>query len=277
MIECRECVLFYRSLDGFTKSSVRAHIEEKGPRFTAQSVDTYPQTETSLHTEKLGYSANQGDVTTSTSTASSVNTLGDSPTGLDFPCQQVGVSLPQQLPSHCSGCAVFNNYLLHQDSLTGHLTLVPVQVRAPESILGLDVNLSLVPKTLLGQTTILEGIDDPFMNCLTVSVRSESQEYGPPQSYFNGSFIISDNPQEHTAPRAYNGQTNPRSQGENQSPSESNSPRVDPALQEVIDLLKGEFAFDGYLENGQEDIAMGMYLSTTVIIDSHQLLTFTQR
>ncbi|XP_076025429.1 kinase non-catalytic C-lobe domain-containing protein 1 [Genypterus blacodes] len=253
------------SLDGFTESSIHEHTEEKGPHFTAHSVDPYPHTATSQHTETLGYSANPGDVTTSTFTASSVNTLADSPTGLDFGCQQVGVSLPQQLASRCSGCAVFNNYLLHQESLTGRLTLVPVQVRAPESILGLDVNLSLVPKTFLGQTTVREGTEDPIMSCLPVSVRSED----PPPSYFNGSSIHSDDPQEHIDPSAYSGLTKPRSQDESRSPSGSNSPRVGPALQEVIDLLKGEFAFAGYLENGHEDIAMGEYIFCLKDLEYH--------
>lgn len=134
---------------------------------------------------------------------------------------------------------------------------MPVQVRAPESVLGLDINLSLVPQPLQGLITVPEASDGPFINCMNLPVR---QEYGPSSSCFKGSSIISDSPLEQSVSRAYNGRTNPGTQGQNQSPSESLSPKVHPALQEVIDLLKGEFSLDGYLDNGHEDIAMGMYL-----------------
>ncbi|KAJ4948756.1 hypothetical protein JOQ06_020279, partial [Pogonophryne albipinna] len=66
-------------------------------------------------------------------------------------------------------------------------------------------------------------------------------------------------PLEQSILRAYNGQTNPES--EKQSPLNSAPPKVHPALQEVIDLLKGEFSIDGDLDNGQEeDVTMGEYI-----------------
>ena len=175
----------------------------------------------------------------------------------DIPCLEV--SLPPQLSDHLSGCGVFNNYLFCQDPITGHLSLVPVQVRAPESLLGLDINLSMVPQPLQGLITLPKGKDCQFMNCVNMPLRPGPLDYGPPSSYFNGSSIISDSPLEHSIPRAYNGQTNPES--EKQSPLNSAPTIVHPALQEVIDLLKGEFSIDGDLDNGQEeDVTMGMYL-----------------
>lgn len=250
----RDC-LFYRTLDEFTESS--EHIEERGLNFTSHSEYPYPtQTEPNLHKQELP--VNQAVVTT-TSTTSSDKTLVNSASTLpDISCLEV--SLPPPLSTNLNGCGVFNNYLFRQDPTTGHLSLVPVQVRAPESLLGLDINLSLVPQPLQGLITVPESTDGPFINCLNVPVSSEQQDYGPPSSYFNGSSVIPDSSLEHSVPRAYNGQTNPGTQGENQSPSESISPKIHHALQEVIDLLKGEFSLDGYLDNGHEDIAMGMYL-----------------
>lgn len=242
-------------MDGFAKSS--EHIEEMGLDFTSHSEHPYPsQTEPNLHTQEL--TVNQEDVTTTSTTSSDKMLVNATSTHPDISCLEV--SLPPPLSTNLSGCGVFNNYLFHQDPSTGHLSLVPVQVRAPESLLGLDINLSLVPQPLQGLITVPESTDGPFINCLNVPVRPGPQDYGPPSSYFNGSSFISDSSLEHSVPRAYNGQTNPGTQGENQCPSEPSSPKVHPALQEVIDLLRGEFSFDGYLDNRHEDIAMGMYL-----------------
>ncbi|XP_071766580.2 kinase non-catalytic C-lobe domain-containing protein 1 [Centroberyx gerrardi] len=94
-------------------------------------------------------------------------------------------------------------------------------------------------------------------------------ESGPPPSCFNGSFINHTRPLGHTVSIACNGEADPRTQGENESPSGSVSPKIHPALQEVIDLLKGEFAFDGYLENGQEDLAMGEYIFSLKDLQYH--------
>ncbi|XP_044229362.1 kinase non-catalytic C-lobe domain-containing protein 1 isoform X2 [Thunnus albacares] len=239
------------TVDGFKKSS--EHMEERGLDldFTAHSEDPYPtQNEPSLHTEELD-PVNQV-VINKTLPVNSISTLPN------ISCLEV--SLPPPLSSNLNSCGVFNNYLFRQDPTTGHLSLVPVQVRAPESLLGLDINLSLVMQSLQGLITVPESTDRPFINCQTVPGRSESQEYGPPSSHFNGSSISSDSPLEHSVPRAYDGQTIAGTQGENQSPSGSTSHKVHPALQEVIDLLKGEFSLDGYLENGHKDVAMGEYI-----------------
>lgn len=242
--------LCYRTVDEFPKSS--EHIVEMGLGFTPHSDYPHPtHTGPSLHTQPV----NQAGVSTTCSNKMLVNSISTLP---DTSCFEVPVS--QQLPTNFNGCAVFNNYLFHQDPRTGHLSLVPVQVRAPESLLGLDINLSLVPQPFQGLITVPENSEGPYMDCQNVPVRPKPQDYVPPSSYFKGSSIISDSPLEFSAPRAYIGQTNPATQGDDQSPSEPVSPKVHPALKEVIDLLKGEFSLDGYLENGQEDIAMGMYL-----------------
>ncbi|XP_036980420.1 kinase non-catalytic C-lobe domain-containing protein 1 isoform X1 [Acanthopagrus latus] len=235
------------TVDGFKKSS--EHIEDRDLDFTSHSEYPYPtQAESNLHTPE--FPVHQAFLT------SSDEILVNSSSALPD-LSHLEVSLPQPLSNNLNGCGVFNNYLFRQDPTSGHLSLVPVQVRAPESLPGLDINLSLVPQPLQGLITVPKTSDGPFIHCMNLPVR---QEYGPSSSCFKGSSIISDSPLEQSVSGAYNGQTNPGTQGQSQSPSESLSPKVHPALQEVIDLLKGEFSLDGYLDNGHEDIAMGEYI-----------------
>lgn len=248
LIDC----LFYRTMDGFTKG--RDQIVKSSLDFTPPSeYQLPPQTEPNLRTQEK----------TTSFTTSSSKMLVDSPSALpDISYLEVSVSLP--LSTNLNGCGIFNNYLFRQNPTTGHLSLVPVQVKAPESVLGLDINLSLVPQPLQGLIT--ESTDGSFIDCLNVPVRPGPQEYEPPSSHFSGSSVISDSCMEHSVLGAYKVQTNPRTQGENQSARTSSSPDVHPALKEVIDLLKGEFSLDGYLDNGHEDIAMGMYLQIVIFI-----------
>ncbi|XP_069545996.1 kinase non-catalytic C-lobe domain-containing protein 1 isoform X1 [Brachyistius frenatus] len=255
---------FEGTVDGLTKSS--DDIVETGLDFTPPL--EYPRpttTEPSLHTQEL---TDSQTVTTTSSTTSSNKMLVDSPSTLPD-ISGLEVSLPLPGSTNLNGFGVFNNYLFQQDPATGHLSLVPVQVRAPESLFGFDINLSLVPQPLQGLITLPESAKGPFIDCLNVPVRPGPEEYGPPSSYNSGSSIITDSPLENTVPRTYNGQTSPRTQGENQTPSDSISPKVHPALQEVIDLLKGEFSLDGYLDNGHEDIAMGEYIFSLKDLQYH--------
>ncbi|XP_068582800.1 kinase non-catalytic C-lobe domain-containing protein 1 isoform X2 [Cebidichthys violaceus] len=234
-----------------TKSS--EHMEERGLDIPPHVHSDYPcpaQTEPDLHTQELP--VHQTVITTTSGDKLRVNSPSTLP---DISCLEV--SLPPPLSADLGGRGVFNNYLFRQDPTTGRLSLVPVQVRAPESLLGLDINLSLVPQPLQGLITGPESADGPFINCLNAPVGPGPRECGPPSSYFNGSSIISDSPLESGVPRACHGQTNSVTQGENQPPSESISPKVHPALREVIELLSGEFSLDGHLDNGHEDIAMG--------------------
>ncbi|KAM6916249.1 kinase non-catalytic C-lobe domain-containing protein 1 [Xenentodon cancila] len=193
----------------------------------------------------------------STSPASSNAKLADPPsTFSDISCV-----LP--LPANLSGCRCFNNYLFQQDPTTGHLSLVPVKVRASESLLGLDINLSLVPEPLQELMAAPKSKDDLFIDCLNVPVTPAAQERDVPST------DVSDSSLEHTSRRVYKGQTNTKTQGEKQSASASAPSRVHPALQEVIDLLKGEFSLNRYIDSGHEDIAMGEYIFSLKDIQYH--------
>ncbi|XP_034755122.1 kinase non-catalytic C-lobe domain-containing protein 1 [Etheostoma cragini] len=234
--------------DGFTKSS--EHIKE-GLDFTSHSEYSYPtQTEPTLRAQELP--VNQAVVTSTSSNEMPANSPSTLP---DITCL---FSLPLPLPTSTSSCGVFNNYLFRQDPTTGDLSLVPVQIRAPESLLGLDINLSLVPQPVQGLITVPESHDGPFINCLNGPVRCGPHDYHPPSSNFSGSSVSSDRPLERGVPRA-----------EKQSSSESTPPKVHPALKEVIDLLKGKFSLDGCLDNGHEDIAMGEYIFSLKDLQNH--------
>ncbi|XP_041644848.1 kinase non-catalytic C-lobe domain-containing protein 1 [Cheilinus undulatus] len=241
------------TVDGFIQ--LGAEGEERGLDFTSHSQHYYsPQTEPSPHTQEL--TVNQTGLTT----ASGDNILAASSLP-DISCMEV--SLPQQSSSNLNGCGVFNNYLFHQDPRTGQLSLVPVHVRAPESLLGLDIDLSLVPEPLQGLIPTPESTDGGFMNCLN---ESEHQYRCQPSSYLKGSSIVSD-ALEHRVHRSYSGETDPQTQDE--SPNESTSPKIHPALREVIDLLKGEFSLNGCLDNGHEDVAMGEYIFSLKDLQYH--------
>lgn len=166
----------------------------------------------------------------------------------DLSCLQV--SVPQPSSSNLNGCGVFNNYLFRQDPATGHLSLVPVQVRAPDSLLGLDIDLSLLPQPLQGLMAPPQDSGAAFISCL--DVEATPQDDAPASLHHRSGCIRSSSPSELSTPRG----TSPGSQGEDQGPGS----RVLPALQDVIQLLRGQFSLDGDSDGGQEDVTMGMYL-----------------
>ncbi|XP_034538263.1 kinase non-catalytic C-lobe domain-containing protein 1 isoform X2 [Notolabrus celidotus] len=232
------------TVDGLRKSS--ESIEDRDPDFTTHPEYPYcARTEASLQTQSP---VSQAELTT---TCSDKTPASNASSLADISCMEVS--------SNLNGCGVFNNYLFHQDPRTGHLSLVPVHVRAPESFQGLDINLSLVPQPLQRLITAPESTDDQFNNCLD---EPEHQDYDSQSYFFKGSSIISDSTPAHSSPRAYNRRTDAGTHNEDQL-------KVHPTLQEVIDLLKGEFSLDGCLDNGHEDIAMGEYIFSLKDLQYH--------
>ncbi|XP_072292775.1 kinase non-catalytic C-lobe domain-containing protein 1 [Eucyclogobius newberryi] len=143
----------------------------------------------------------------------------------------IEVSL-SSLNSNLNNCGVFNNYLFRQDPKTGQLCLVPVRVRAPDSVRGLDINLSLVPPSLKGL------LSNPEMSNGTS---------------FDSLAALDDNCSASIGGKGQNRPATPSGRA-------PVSPAVHPALQEVIDLLKGEFTLNAGLDNGHGDVAMGEYI-----------------
>ncbi|KAM9364921.1 kinase non-catalytic C-lobe domain-containing protein 1 [Pholidichthys leucotaenia] len=237
------------AVDQFPKSS--DCIEES-------SLDVTPPSESPCPSNSELQQHTQETIPTSSFTNPSLKMPVDAPSALpNMSCLEVSLSLP--LSANHSGCGVFNNYLFRQDPITGRLSLVPVQVRAPESLHGLDINLSLVPQPLQELITVTEGSNGTIIDGLNAPVNPGLQENHRPLLHVSGNSAISDSSVDHTVQEVYSGQTNPIRHAVSRSSPESVSTKVHPALKEVIDLLKGEFSLE-YLDNGHKDISMGEYI-----------------
>ncbi|XP_063819364.1 kinase non-catalytic C-lobe domain-containing protein 1 [Pseudophryne corroboree] len=167
---------------------------------------------------------------------------------------------------------IVNNYLLKQDPKTGNLTLVRVQLSIPEHIPNLSleaepVSQSIKACTVLSPSTITQsdsvsnvcenGIPLPAPSldkCRDLQCKPNAVLDGLPVS--NGSLAVSPDITQ-TAQDNHSTNTLPETvvNGDSQTRRNACSP-----LQKVVNLLHDEFAFDGYLENGVEDIAMGEYI-----------------
>ncbi|XP_029962601.1 kinase non-catalytic C-lobe domain-containing protein 1 [Salarias fasciatus] len=243
-----------RTLDEFANTNEQ-NMEDG---FDVSAPSKYPcpsHSEQSLHSQLTTTQTAKASSSTSSGNgvpADSSSTLPD--------ISHLEVSLPLPLSPNLNGCGVYNNYLFRQDPTTGHLSLVPVQVRAPESLLGLDINLSLIPPPLQELMATNESAEEPFVDCQNVPARPATLEYDLPPSLFGGNSILSGDTHEHAPPRAYDGETSWTTQEERRSFPEPASPKVHPNLQEVINLLRGEFSLHGFLDNGHEDVAMGEYI-----------------
>ncbi|XP_028982894.3 kinase non-catalytic C-lobe domain-containing protein 1-like [Betta splendens] len=231
------------TLDEFLKSC--DHKEGLDLHYTPASKQTYPsQPDPDLHLHAQKSPVHQTVVATVSSSAST------------FPdVSHLEVSLSQPLSFNLNGCSVFNNYLFRQNPSTGRLSLVPVQVRAPDFLPGLDINVSLIPQPLQELITAGQSTGGARMNSL-----NEPRDCSPPLSPFSD--------RKHSVSEAPEGGTNHNlTQRLSRSSPVCVSSKVLPALQEVIDLLKGEFSLSGCLENKQEDISMGEYIFSLKDLD----------
>ncbi|KAG8587225.1 hypothetical protein GDO81_005604, partial [Engystomops pustulosus] len=154
---------------------------------------------------------------------------------------------------------IVNNYLLKQDPKTGNLTLVRVQLSIPEHI----PSVSLEAETIKTSDVVPNTTQDLVSNdqessriTSTASPKSKELQTTPPDLVptANGTLIGGNSLVEQDTPSS-NASQETLVNGE--SPPRKN---VSSPLQKVVNLLQEEFAFDGYLENGIEDIAMGEYI-----------------
>ncbi|XP_075072282.1 kinase non-catalytic C-lobe domain-containing protein 1 [Mixophyes fleayi] len=167
---------------------------------------------------------------------------------------------------------IVNNYLLKQDPKTGNLTLVRVQLSIPEHISSLSLEAEPVSQSIktcgvLSPSIVTKNdfVSNDREKCETLSAPSldeckDSQSKpidvldGLP--VWNGSIASSpDRIQAGQDNRFTNTSRETVVNGNSQTRRTTCSP-----LQKVVNLLHDEFAFDGYLENGVEDIAMGEYI-----------------
>ncbi|XP_046885962.1 kinase non-catalytic C-lobe domain-containing protein 1 isoform X2 [Hypomesus transpacificus] len=261
------------TVDEFTRGSHSQHAQDK-------DLDTTPRREAPpltqedryLQSDRQGGSlVNQRATPNFSFTASSANTLVSSPSLTASELSNREARIPPLLNSSCShltGCGVFNNFLLRQDLQTGCLTLVPVHISAPDATPKLEVSLPFSSHSLQGQPILPGELGGDFVG-LTMTSRDQPtlcQESEAPQPYPDPRPITCSPPPDPTEPmsESSSGETCSRAEGESLS-----SPQIHPALQEVIALLRGEFAFDGYLENGEEDLAMGEYIFSLKDLQYH--------
>ncbi|XP_062852260.1 kinase non-catalytic C-lobe domain-containing protein 1 isoform X2 [Trichomycterus rosablanca] len=125
-------------------------------------------------------------------------------------------------PSISCSTGVYNNFLLQQDPQSGCLTLFPVQIAQPIT----DLDLRTVSKTAEKQ--------DSNVHHVTHNGKSEQHD-------LNEKKKVMLNNKAHLDTTDITGQKHL-------------------LLQQVIGLLREEFAFDGYLENGVEELVMGEYI-----------------
>uniref|UniRef100_A0AAR2JVI0 Ras-GEF domain-containing protein n=1 Tax=Pygocentrus nattereri TaxID=42514 RepID=A0AAR2JVI0_PYGNA len=142
--------------------------------------------------------------------------------------------------SCATATGVYNNYLLQQDPQTGHLTLFPIQIAVSQPITGLDLSL---PFSATSETNKNEDCDTSH-----VTQNGQSEHHATSSQYKKRNGNI-----------AHNG-AHPNSMDHRHL-----------ILQQVIGLIREEFAFDGYLESGVEELAMGEYILS---LKSLQLETF---
>lgn len=150
----------------------------------------------------------------------------------------------QSLPAYpnvaCS-TGVYNNFLLQQDPQSGHLTLFPVHIAVSQPLTGLDLSLPLK-----ADSETDSKIQNSQHDVHQVAKNGESDHHFTSFYHKNSKGNSSNN-------RAHLNITEPP-----QHPRVMNTiQQRQPVLQQVIGLIREEFAFDSYLDNGSEELVMG--------------------
>ncbi|XP_039626588.1 kinase non-catalytic C-lobe domain-containing protein 1 [Polypterus senegalus] len=176
-----------------------------------------------------------------------------------------------------------NNFLLRQDPKTGNLTLLPVQVAISKDMVGLDFNVGHISSSLHKLPLNVEETDSVDHSVMSPQPKNNMRETDENILYLNFGAkedINKENANElalttaHSEPRLQIQTINcastsaimkdPRtlyhSEESMKWPTSLHSNQRNPSLEEAVHLIKEEFAFDGYLENGVEDVAMGQYI-----------------
>lgn len=149
-------------------------------------------------------------------------------------------TLPTYSNISCS-TGVYNNFLLQQDPQSGRLTLFPVHIAVSQPITGLDLSLPLRADSESDLVT-----QNTQHDVLHVT-KNGGYDHHFPCSYHKNSKGNIPNNRAHrniTAPSQHSRVLNTVQQRQ-------------PVLQQVIGLIRDEFAFDCYLENGAEELVMG--------------------
>lgn len=175
------------------------------------------------------------------SSSTTVLTCSSPHSNLQTACPE---SNSQSLPAYpnvsCS-TGVYNNFLLQQDPLSGRLTLFPVHIAVSQPITGLDLS---VPLRADSETDSGTQNTEHDVHHVTKN--------GEPDHHFTSSYHKN----------SKGNMPNNRAHLNNPEPPQhtrvlSTIRQRQPVLQQVIGLIREEFAFDCYLENGAEELVMG--------------------
>ncbi|KAK2852488.1 hypothetical protein Q7C36_007689 [Tachysurus vachellii] len=147
-------------------------------------------------------------------------------------------------PSVSCSAGIYNNFLLQQDPQSGRLTLFPVHVAVSQPITGIDLSLQLRADSESDSRTQNTGHD-----VYHVTKNGESAHHFTSPYHKDSKSNISNN-------RAYLNITEPSQNTRVLSTVQQSQP----VLQQVIGLIREEFAFDCYLDNGPEELVMGEYI-----------------
>lgn len=150
----------------------------------------------------------------------------------------------QSLPTYpnvaCS-TGVYNNFLLQQDPQSGQLTLFPVHIAVSQPITGLDLSLPL--RTVSESDSKSQKSQHDVHQ---VTKNGESHHHFYSSYHKNSKGNIPDN-------RAHLNITEPPQHARVMHTIQQRQP----VLQQVIGLIREEFAFDSYMDNGTEELVMG--------------------
>ncbi|KAI1894573.1 hypothetical protein AGOR_G00117170 [Albula goreensis] len=209
---------------------------------------------------------------TSSSGRTLVNSPSPSPPTLE--CTEPNTSIPplcgpsSSCPSSSQNTGSFGSFLLRHDPRTGLLTLFPVQISVPELIPGLDLGLPPFSTPLQGQHCWAAGQNESTQSAGLythpgghVALKIPKMTQNPPGPSQQSLTHLPKDPPRKSA--NIEGDLSGMEGGATEVSSElppAHHPLCHPSLRGVIGLIREEFAFQGYLENGVEDRAMGEYI-----------------
>ncbi|KAM4636946.1 kinase non-catalytic C-lobe domain-containing protein 1 [Discoglossus pictus] len=156
---------------------------------------------------------------------------------------------------------VVNNYLLKQDPKTGNLKLVRVQLSLPENIPS--VSIETEPVYPLPETVANNEINTSNLQNSEPSTVPNIAKCKEVQKKLNDDIPLANKALNHNpeSPQTYQDNNDDKKTNTKCTSQECQTQRtVSSPLQKVVQLIHDEFAFDGYLENGVEDLAMGEYI-----------------
>ncbi|MCI4376250.1 hypothetical protein PGIGA_G00186180, partial [Pangasianodon gigas] len=200
-------------------------------------------TETSLLQQNWTQGEQEEDYCSSLSSSTTV--LTSSPhTNLQTACPESNSQSLPTCPNVSCSAGVYNNFLLQQDPQSGRLTLFPVHVAVSQPITGLDLSLPL-----RADTETDSGSQNTEHDVHRVTRNGESDHHFTSSYHKTSKGNIPNN-------RAHPNITEPLQHTRVLSTVRQRHP----VLQQVIGLIREEFAFDCYLENGAEELVMGEYI-----------------